>query len=340
LPGFPHAIDPGAQLEAARKAADLKGAELLSIRAETSTAGRVDLDVAASIEEAPLSFTFGTADMEAEVRVDRAGVHGPRKKPRARCGTDVCSRPVTVPHCTFEGVAKAAMGAGLREGDLPLIVYANARSEVGGAPEPAWFVSLAQRGTVQIDAQTCKPATRETIRPPAVPLAAIPKWRQGIDPLDLLPLARTQAGLGNDAALFEIDARGVQSNGRIDLSARDVSIVYTFGDPPSVPEAERRVRRVRVTNQGIPIAPSSSPEAAARSKKAVALPECTFARAHHVAGDSFYDALAQITYGPTQESPDAAQWTVDLPSVDLHLAVSDNVCLTWDKLQGKPPKKK
>ena len=195
LAGFPHAIDPGAHLEAVRKASDLRGAELLFHSRETSTAGRVDLDVAASIDDGtPITFTFGTTDTEAEVRIDRAGIHGPRKKARARCGGDVCARPVTPPHCSFEEVAKAAMSAGLREGDRPLVVYENARS-VGGAPEPAWFVSLYPRGTVQIDAKTCKPATRETIRPAALPLDSIPNSHRGVDPLELVALARTQAGL-------------------------------------------------------------------------------------------------------------------------------------------------
>lgn len=341
LAGFPHAIDPKAHLETVRKASDLKGAELLSIRAETSTTGRVDLDVTASLDDGtPLIFTFGTPDAQAEVRVDRAGIHSPRKKPRARCGGDVCARPVTPPHCSFEEVAKAAMSAGLREGDRPLIVYENARSQVGGAPEPAWFVSLNQRGTVQIDAQTCKPATGETIRPPALPLAAIPNSRDGVDPLELVALARTQSGLGKEAVLFEIDARGVPSSGRIDLTARDVSIVYTFGDPPSVPAAERRFRRVSVTSQGIPIVPSAATDVPTYFKAPIDLPQCTFSRAHRVMGDTFHDALAHIAYGPTQESQDAAQWTMALPSADLFLAVSDRVCVSWEKFQGKPSPKK
>ena len=108
-----------------------------------------------------------------------------------------------------------------------------------------------------------------------------------------------------------------------------------------MPAAERRFRRVFVTNQGIPLVAASA-NMPAHLKAPVELPKCTFARAHQVTGPAFGDSLAQITYGPTLDSPDAAQWSMDVPNAELHLAVSDSVCLAWETLQGskKASKKK
>ena len=61
-----------------------------------------------------------------------------------------------------------------------------------------------------------------------------------------------------------------------------------------MPAAERRFRQVSVTNQGIPIVPGDATDVPTHFKKPIELPQCTFARAHRVMGDAFYDALAQI----------------------------------------------
>lgn len=342
LAGGPGAVSPKATLDQARKVSGLgERAELASIRAEIGDDGLVDLRPSATNADATLlAYHFVTSDVDVEVRVEADGMHGPHTRPRSACNDDACSAPVVAPTCEFSQIWKASRGAGLGEHEHAFVVYAAARDS-GAAPKPEWTVSVAGRGQLRIDAETCQPLRRERLRPAAVALAAVPGAPRDVDPLAVLALARTQSGLEADAVLVELDARGVDRRGLVDLADRESGIVYTFSDPPSEP-GKRRWRHVKADANGMAAAAEDDDRAtgAAFAGALPTPPRCTMPNAveYLLLGTSLPSVKARITFGSDVVAPDSGQWSLDVPSASLRKRVSDNECAYWQALRGKPGK--
>lgn len=322
LAGWPDAVDLGATIERARSASGLGArAELVGLRAELVKGGRVEAAADAPAERAPLAFTFAADDQEHEFGVDGAGMHGARKVRQPMCEGGPCRRAVAAPRSTLAQVWDAAQELGARPGDRLSATY------LQGASGPEWSLSAEGRGLVRLADASRKPLGKERLRPPALALSAIPGAPR-VDPLEALAIARGQSALGLDAAILEIDARGVGSDGRVDLKEANRSITYRLSEPESVPPAERRWRHVKLTQEGMPVTPIATDHDAPPPllKGLVDQPRCTFADAW-ARGGFAPDAKVRIIYRAATSQPESGQWTLDAASLTEELIVSDKKCL-------------
>lgn len=322
LPGFPAAVELAPALERAMEAASLSAGELVGIQTEIGKGGAIDVGRADAPKAPRLTFVVATPETEAEIRVDAAGMHGPRKQPRAECDGGPCRKPVSTPECTTARLWEEAARAGARDDDRVRASYA-----ATGDSGPQWSLSIEDRGTIVLDGASCKALSRDRIRPPKAPLSSIPGAPGGVDPSEAIAVARDQSGLGPEARLLEIEAKGVDARGKIDLAQADAGIVYRFADPESVPMAERRWRQVPVGRDGMPITSIASEREPLplRVKGPVASPRCTFAAAWAMAGLP-RDAKARILYGADAAFPESGQWTIEAPSMSARLVRSDMAC--------------
>jgi hypothetical protein len=332
LVGWPGAVDAMAALDAARGVARLgKGAELASIQAELTRGGRVDFSESVKNPDwIFLSFLFVDGNNESEVRIDAFGIHGPRIQPRTKCGEGPCRVPVPIPKCAFAQIWEAARQAGALDSDRPFVTYGDGRS-FGSKAAPEWLITIAGRGRVRVDANSCAPLPRERLRPPQIPLAKIPGAPSDIDPMEVLTLARTQAGLDHDAVLLEIDARGVSATGRVDLATRGRGITYTFADPVS--EKNRRWREVRIDTEGMPITPidhDTNPLPPRFSGPPPAPPKCNFVSLARGFQTVLVGSKARVVYGGDATSG-AGKWTLEIPEMAFRQNVTDAQCESADK---------
>lgn len=337
LPGWPSSVDAIATLGAARSVSTLAGSpELGVLRAEVGKTGLVDFDATSTNADGIfLRYLLVTGDGEAEVRIDPGGVRAPRTQGRTVCDGHPCRIGVPAPQCTLAQVWEAAKPAGLLDGDRALLTYADGRTREGdGTAGPEWSVAVPGRGRIRVDAATCKALPAQKLMPPAVPLASLPGAPQ-VDPGALVPLARTQSGLDADALLLEIDARGVGSGGRVDLSAGENGITYTFSDPPTAPNKARRWREVKVGKDGIPISSDAGDRTPLPGRFFNSLtpsPVCSFGHAYRTAGPVPASLTARVTYGPDIVSARSGLWTIDVPSMGVRKSITDSECAAWENL--------
>lgn len=336
LPGWP-LIDPTSAIDPAMQNAVPGGkAELAVIAAEVGRAGKVD--TAATPTNASgviLVMTFLTADREIDVRVDGRGIHSGRVQMRKPCTPDNCLAPVPTPQCTFAQIREQAAAAGLREDDRALVTYSDSRKAPNeGAAKPEWVLEVNGRGRIHLDASTCKPLPRERLLPPALPASAVPGAPHDVDPVGILSLARTQAGLGDDAELHEIDARGVKPNGKVDLASVESDITYMFADPAGVKGQNRRWRRIRVTADGIP-SPSLEGDTSpppARLSGALKPPACSFAHAYKTLGPSAAGMPAHVVFGADAVSGQGGEFRIEVATSGVRKRIGDIECAEWEKL--------
>ena len=336
LPGWQAAVDPAGVLTPARNVSGTGDrSEIVWISAEIGRDGKVDFGrPVQNTDSVFMSFGFATDDTEAEVRVDAAGVRSPIARERRRCGNKPCRAGVAPPVCSFAQIFQAALASGVGAMDRAFVTYASGSADGHDAP-PEWVLSMAGRGHVRLDAASCKPLPRERLRPPAVALAAIPGAPRAVSPIELTAFARTQSGLEADAVLVEIEARGVDSSGRVDLSGGgDNAIAFTFSDPPTVRVESRRWRQVNVTKDGMAIAIEQ--EWSARPAM-VPPPRCTFAGAHaYLTFKSGVPApAARVRYGPDALSPQTGLWTLEVGAGDVGQRLSDVECEAWQTVLKK-----
>jgi hypothetical protein len=335
LTGWPTAVEPASGIEAARGAAGLgDGAKLASIRADVS-AGKIDVTRRADGSEGvALWYVFVTDEAESEMRVDGDGFHAPRKGPRERCGTGPCRLPLPDPKCSFAQIWDAAKAVGLEDGQRARVTYENASRARGDEPRPFWSIAVDGRGQMRVDPATCKALPRERLRPPAVPITAVPGGPKRVEATEAIALARKQSALQDDAVLVEIDARGVTKGGRIDLEAPDSSITYTFSDPPAVPVSERHWRQVEIRATGMQVTASDEQQGplATRFDVSVAPPRCTVASAHaYLALAGGTEGAARITYDA--DSSHQGRWTLEVPGTGTRRNISDLECDAWATLK-------
>jgi hypothetical protein len=333
LAGWPRAVDPSAVLDAARAAA-APGVELASIQAEVGRDGRVDFSSRPkNLEVLYLTFVFVTPDAELNVRVDSDGMHAGRRRPRSICVDQPCRWPVPAPHCSFAQIREASVAAGLGADERSLFTYADRRENQPTAEAgPGWSVSVVDRGHIGFDAATCKPLPRSRLLPLALPLESVPGAPREVDPMNVLPLARTQSGLEPDAVLLLIEARGVGATGKVDAST-DGAIAFTFADPPTEPAKSRRWREVqldksglaiKVLNEGLPV-PS-------RFAADVRVPSCSFAHAFKTLGAP-PGSVGTIRYGRPAGAVES-EFDVAVASTGRR-AISDTECAAWERLVKK-----
>jgi hypothetical protein len=338
LAGWPDAVDPAALVDEARRVSELGAdAELASIQAEVRPNGLVGFGAAGeNPETAALTYVFVSKDNEAEVRVDAAGMHEPRKIGRRACSDGPCLEAVPPPHCGFVQIATAARAVGLHENDRPSVTYMANRSS---GPAPEWLVSVADRGQARFDASTCAPFPRERLRPPPLPLAEIPGAPAAIDLMQASSIALTQSGLEPDAILLEIDVRGVRG-GKLDLSDGESRIIYVLADPPSVPDAKRRWREVELAATGFAATARDGEHARLPSRFAGSVPPpplCSFETAYRyltLAAEPT-EATARISYGRTDGDSPTGQWRIEIPSAGFRHTASDAECDAWEILKSK-----
>lgn len=334
LAGWPK-VEPLSVLDAARAAAGAR-AELSSIQAEIGPDARVDFgEHPKNSEDTFLTFVFVTPELETQVRVDNAGVQTPSAAVRKMCADKPCRGVVAAPpQCSFAQIRAASAALGLKPDERALVTYADrrdgtSRSDVGAR----WTLAVVDRGSVQLDAATCKPLPRERLLPAAAPVAALPGAPREVEPMTLLPIARTQSGLESDAVLLEIEARGVASNGKLDLTG-DGGITYTFGDPANVPAATRRWREVIVDRTGMRLKPSTGWEPMpSRFTADIMPPVCTLAHAFRSLGPVTAGATATIRYGRGSGAGESGEFDLLVPSAALHRVLSDAECAAGEKLK-------
>lgn len=337
LKGWPR-VDPTAAIEAARSASGLDGkAELGSIEAEVVSGGLVDFGTPVQNRDGIyLKLVFVTDVAESVVGIDSGGVRAPRIQGRSLCADRVCRPPVPPPQCTFANIFDASLKAGLTPADHPTIAY----TSEGGAP--GWLVTVADRGSIRVDATTCAPFARERLRPPSLPVGKIPGAPKDVDPLAIAQLAQEQSGLESDALLLEIEARGVGPDGHVDLTSPGAGIVYVFADP--VASTARRWRQIRVGPDGIPVVSGDGdrePLPVRFFRSETPAPRCTFAeaRAYLTKSQAAADRV-RLTYGP-DPATQLGTWTIE--SVSARQTSSDSECQVWAKSRDKdktaPPKK-
>lgn len=335
LAGWPSQVDPAKVVDPARAASGLAGRpELGRIEAEVISGGHVDFKSPLQNREGIyLKIVFVTDNTEADVRVDPDGIRAPRLQGRSQCADRPCHPAIPAPQCSFAQIFQAALAAGVAPNDRPLITYASEGGALG------WVVSVPDRGRIRLDPATCAPFPRERLRPPALPLAKIPGAPRDVDPIGIEPLARAQSGLEQDALLLEIEARGVGSEGRVDLNAPDAAIIYVFADP--VASTVRRWRQVKVGPDGMPVTSGDGdrePLPIRFFRSATPPPVCTFKEARA------YLALAQpnvgtvrLTYGP-DPATQLGQWTLE--SSGARQTFSDSECEVSTKTKQKIPSAK
>jgi hypothetical protein len=339
LKGWPKDVEPIAVLDQARKAAELgANAELAGIETEVGPGGHVDFSAPVKNSDGVyLKFAFLTEDVQADVHVDAQGVRPGRLQPRERCGDTVCKSAVPPPQCTFARILEASVPAGLDKADRAFVKYAAAAADRAGSG-PEWTVSVAGRGSIRLDGQSCKPLPREKLRPQALPLAKIPGAPRDVDPLEIVAVARTQSGLEDDAALLEIEARGVRDNGRVDLSAPETGITYIFAEP--LGQARRRWRQVSVRRDGMPISAdegNSTPLPVRLLGMSAPAPRCSFAQAREFLTRGIPAAApARMTYGPDLASGQTGLWTLEIASLPSRRTVGDLDCEALAKISPGP----
>lgn len=338
LPGWPR-IDPAATLDAARKAADLgANPDLTFIEAEVDPEGLVDFGDAATNPAGPvLRFQFVSESLQSDVVIDSRGVRAGHKQPRERCGGQPCQQTVPIPPtCSFPAIVTAAREVGLDEKERPFVRYAASVGEGAGAMA-TWAVTVQGRGTVRMDAESCKAFPRERFRPQPLPLEKIPGGPR-VNPMDLVALARTQSGLEPDALLLEVEARGVTEGGRVDLSDPESGITFVFADPLGF--KRRRWRQVTVSRAGMPITADEgdqTPLPVRLSGMIVPPPRCTFAQARDylTRGIPGGVASARMTYGPDLASGQSGLWSLELTSLPSRRLVVDVECEAWVKINAR-----
>ncbi len=320
-------------LEAARAAAGGKG-ELASIQAEIGRDGRIDFtERPKNPEEDYLSYVFVAGEVESHVRVDAAGVHAAIPHPRSICGDHPCGAIPATPPCTFAQIREAASKVGLGADDRAYVSYADQRE---GDPGPGWSLSVVERGSIRLDAATCKPLARQRLLPVSLPLAGLPGAPREVEPMNVLPLARTQSGLDTDAVLLEIEARGLGVSGKIDLTTGDGGITFTFADPPSVPTAVRRWREVLVDKSGMHLTPIKGwLPLPSRFSADIMPPTCSFAGAFKTVGAVPAGATGTVRYGRGSGSAESGELDIVVPSAGLHNVISDAECAAGEKLSHK-----
>jgi hypothetical protein len=338
LAGWPSAVDPMSVLEAARGATGLSGRpELTSIRAEVAAGGRVDFGGSVKNDAGIyLTFSFATREAEADVRIDSVGLHAPRASGIKRCDREGCRPVVPPPTCGFAQIWAAALTVGVLPGDRAFVTY-SLDDRAGGAAAPELRLSVVDRGAVRLDATSCKALPHERLRPPALPVAAIPGAPREVAPLGIIDLARTQSGLDADALLLEVDARGVGSNGLVDVTAGDNRITYTFSEPAAASD-KPRLRVVNVSKDGMPITPTDSDQEPRPPRFFAGItppPRCSFVHAYRTLGTLPAGATAHITYGPNGASADLGEWKMEVPSQGTSRSISDAECAAWEKLLKK-----
>jgi hypothetical protein len=338
LAGWPSSVDPMSVLEAARSATGLSGRpELTSIRAEVAAGGRVDFSGPVKNDTATyLTFSFATREGEADVRVDTAGLHAARASGVKRCDREACRAPVPPPTCSFAQIWAAALTVGVLPGDRAFVTY-NLDDRAGGAAAPELRISVVDRGAARLDASNCKALARERLRPPPLALAAIPGAPREVAPLGIIDLARTQSGLDADAVLLEVEARGVGSNGLVDLTTGDNRITYTFSEPAAASD-KPRLRVVNVDKDGMPLTSADNDQDPRPPRFFSAVtppPRCSFVHAYRTLGSLPAGATAHITYGPNGATADTGEWKMDVPSQGTSRNISDTECAAWEKLLKK-----
>ncbi len=339
LPGWPR-VDPVAVVDAARRAAGLgERAELASLQAEVAGDGRVDfMGPAANADGIFLRLEFVNDAVQSEVTVDPSGVHPGHKLPRERCGDGFC-RPSLVfpPRCSIGSIVDAARNVGLEKDTPSRVQYATGVGDRAGVGAE-WIVSVDERGSVHLDGATCKPLPRERFRPPPLPVARIPGAPHEVDPLAVAPLARVQSGLDADAALLEIEARGVSARGVVDLDEPGSGITFTFAEP--LGSKRRRWRIVSVRRDGMPIASEFGDRSALPVRLAgtvVPPPRCTFAQAREsLTRGASTPGTAQITYGPDIASGQTGLWSLEMATMSSRRTEGDVDCEAW--LRFRPRK--
>ena len=200
------------------------------------------------------------------------------------------------------------------------------------------MLSIAGRGSIRLDEKDCKPLPRQRLRPPSLPMEKIPGAPK-VDPLAIVALARTQSGLDDDAALLEVDARGVNEQGLVDLTVPDAGIMYTFAEP--LGQKHRRWRQVFVRHDGMPIVADDGEIAVLPVRlfgAAVPPPRCSFgeARTYMTRGLRPGNALAHMTYGPDLAFLNISQWSLEIATSPSRRTVTDLDC----EMMSKPPAKK
>jgi len=302
--------------------------------------GVVDLaKPAVNREGVALEYVFLANEGESVIRADAAGLHAPRSAPWPPCAPDKpCRFSVPAPTCTFPAIRAAASAVGVGDDDRALVTYADGRAPNGsGTNGPEWTVTVAGRGAAHFDATTCKPVAGERLVPAALPLAEIPGAPKDVDPIALLPIAKARSGLEADAVLLEIDVRGMSSAGKVDLSAPDTGILYTFADPPR--GAQRRWRVVEVGKYGIPVTSTSDdhlPLPTRLESGGIDAPACTLSFLFTTIGTMPADATAHVVYAPDSANPEAGALTVDVPGAGIHRTLTDAMCRAWEKLPQTP----
>jgi hypothetical protein len=225
---------------------------------------------------------------------------------------------------------------GLGPDERALLSYADKReNETGGQTGPGWSVSVVNRGRIEFDAATCKPAPRARLLPLPVALEAVPGAPRDIEPMRVLTLARTQAGLEADAVLLQIEARGVGSAGSVDMTTGDGAIAYTFADPPSEPVKTRRWREVQVDKSGLRIkALNEGLPVPSRFSGDIKLPVCTFAHAFKTLGAPA-GSVATIRYGRGAGAGESGEFDVTIAGTAQRRTTSDQECAAWERLVQK-----
>lgn len=321
LPGWPAAVELGPAIEQARAASGLgAAAELLAVRGRLAPGGRLDVSKAPDGARRALSITLGSPLDEVEVETDAEGMRGVRKLPRGLCDGRPCRAPVAPPRSSPAQLWAAAQALGARDDDWLSVSYG------AGAERPEWSLSADDRGMVRLADGTNKPMNRDRFRPPALPLASIPEAPR-LDPLTALATARAQSGFGEHSALLEIDARGVGSEGRVDLGQASRSIAFRIAEPSTIASSERRWRLVKITSEGLPVTSTATDHDAlpALVHGPVETPRCSFADAW-ARGGLPPDATARIIYRAERPGTDAGEWTLDAPSQATEITFTDRAC--------------
>jgi hypothetical protein len=337
LPGWPNDVDPMALVDVARSASKVSAdAELGKVEAQIRRGGKVDFDARPSRgDAASANVIFIASKTETEVRVTKTGLLAPDAQPRQWCGEHLCRSGLPKPKCSFAQVFEASLPAGLDAGDRVRVVYDRVHDAPNDSP-PEFLVTTEDRGSVRLDATTCKPLPGQKFRPAALPIGKIPGAPASVDPLAVLPLARQQSGLESDAILLEIDARGIGENGRLDLNAPNSGITFTVADP--IGSAVRRWRQVTVGREGIPIVGGDDDQKALPVRffrAAIPYPKCTFADARaYLTLDAPSTEVQRVTYGPDL-SGQAGQWSIESTGGWSRKTVPDAECGQWLKLKTK-----
>jgi hypothetical protein len=278
-----------------------------------------------------LMYAFAADGSEIEVRIDTEGPHVSPAKPR-RCAAD-CPAAVSPPVCTGSQLGAALKDAGLRGEERAVFTYSDAPSSLGGRGA-LWAVTVDGRGTVKVGS-ACKPVAGERFTPDALPVSAIRGAPDAVDVVDLVSMARQQSGLGDEAALLEIDARGVRPDGRLSLTSAEPSIVYTFAEPPT--PSGRRWREVKVSAAGMPVTSTVTdmqPLPDRLRGDPPPLPRCSAAFAIKTAGNVPNVPLHVVFSVALAES---GSWRVEADSSGLHHTISDSLCSARETLEEPAP---